>query len=53
MGLTKVNTDFDFYVVTFTREAVGVVDMSDMMHYDVANQSFSATQPNFRITSLG
>ena len=44
LGLAEgVNTDFDFYVVTFTREAVGVVDMSDIMHYDVANQSFSTS----------
>jgi len=44
-GLTNVNTDFDFYVVTFAREAAGAVDVSDMMHYDVAKQSFSATHP--------
>ena len=42
LGLAEgVNTDFDFYVVSFTREAAGAVDVSDIMHYDVANQSFT------------
>lgn len=38
-----VNTDFDFYIVTFNRDASGVVDISDLMHYDVANQSFTTS----------
>lgn len=41
-----VNTDFDFHVVTFNRDAAGAVDTSDVMSYDVANQSFMAVDPN-------
>jgi len=40
-----VNTDFDFYVVSYTREAAGAVDVSDIMSYDVANQAFTAVDP--------
>ena len=40
-----VNTDFDFYVVSYTREAAGAVDVSDIMSYDVANQSFDTVDP--------
>ncbi len=41
IGLDEVNnTDFDFYVVSYSREASGAVDVSDLMSYDVANQSF-------------
>jgi subtilisin family serine protease len=41
MGLEDgVNTDFDFYVVTFARDAAGAVDVSDLMSFDVENQSF-------------
>ena len=35
------NTDFNFYVVSYSREAVGVVDVSSIMSYDVANPSFT------------
>jgi subtilisin family serine protease len=41
--LEGVNTDFNFYVVTWTREAAGYVDISDILHYDVANQSFGTS----------
>ena len=37
-----VNTDFNFQVVTFNRDAAGVVDTSPIMSYDVANQAFIA-----------
>jgi subtilisin family serine protease len=48
VGLTSiglvdgVNTDFNFYVVSYSREASGVVDISNIMSYDVAHQSFTA-----------
>jgi len=42
IGLTSTDTGFDFQVFTFNREAAGLVDVSKMMHFDVANQSFSA-----------
>jgi hypothetical protein len=35
------NTDFDFYVVSYSREAPGVVDVSDLMSFDLAHQSFT------------
>jgi hypothetical protein len=47
VGLTSiglvdgVNTDFDFYVVSYSREAPGAVDVTNIMSYDVANQSFT------------
>ena len=42
IGLTEgTNTDFNFYVVSYSREAVGVVDVSSIMSYDVANPSFT------------
>ena len=40
-----VNTDFDFYVVSYSRDAAGAVDVSDIMSYDVAHQSFTAVDP--------
>ena len=40
-----VNTDFNFQVVSFNREAAGVVDVSPVMSYDVANQAFTAIDP--------
>lgn len=39
------NTDFDFYVVSYSREAPGAVDVSEIMSYDVANQSFITVDP--------
>jgi hypothetical protein len=48
VGLTSiglvdgVNTDFNFYVVSYSREAPGAVDKSSIMSYDVAHQSFTA-----------
>jgi len=43
IGLVEgVNTDFDFYVVSYSREAPGAVDVSDIMSYDVAKQAFTA-----------
>jgi subtilisin family serine protease len=47
VGLTSiglvdgVNTDFDFYVVSFSRDGSGAMDKSNIMSYDVANQSFN------------
>jgi len=35
------NTDFNFQVYSFTRES-GLVDISNVMHYDVAHESFSS-----------
>jgi hypothetical protein len=40
-----VNTDFDFYVVSYSRDAAGAVDVSEIMSYDVAHQSFTAVDP--------
>ncbi len=40
-----VNTDFDFYVVSWSRDASGPVDITEVMSYDVANQSFTAVDP--------
>ena len=40
-----VNTDFNFYVASFNRDAVGVVDISNFMSYDVANQAFNTVDP--------
>ncbi|MGE5123837.1 MAG: hypothetical protein ACM3H7_04920, partial [Acidobacteriaceae bacterium] len=34
------NTDFNFYVVSYSREAAGAVDTTNIMSYDVAHQSF-------------
>jgi subtilisin family serine protease len=51
VGLTSIslvdgtNTDFNFYVASYNREAVGEVDVSDVMHYDVAHQAFTAVDP--------
>jgi hypothetical protein len=51
VGLTSIglvdgtNTDFNFYVVSFNREADGPVDISNVMHYDVAHQAFTAVDP--------
>lgn len=42
-----VNTDFNFYVVSYSREAAGAVDISDIMSYDVANQSFDTVDPSY------
>jgi subtilisin family serine protease len=48
VGLTSIglvdgeNTDFNFYVVSYSREAPWAVDSSKIMHYDVAHQSFTA-----------
>ena len=48
VGLTSiglvdgVKTSFNFYVASFNREAVGAVDVSDVMSYDVAHQAFTA-----------
>jgi hypothetical protein len=36
------NTDFNFYVASYSREGTGAVDVSDVMHYDVAHQAFTA-----------
>jgi subtilisin family serine protease len=41
-----VNTDFDFHVVSYNRDAAGVVDISNLMSYDVANQAFNTVAPN-------
>ncbi len=47
VGLTSiglvdgVNTDFDFYVVSYSRDADGLVDASDVMSYDAAHQAFN------------
>jgi hypothetical protein len=40
-----VNTDFNFYVKSYSRDAVGAVDVSNVMHYDVAHQAFTAVDP--------
>ncbi|MDX9991433.1 MAG: S8 family serine peptidase [Anaerolineales bacterium] len=41
LGLDKTtNTDFDFYVVTFHRDAPDYVDLSDVYSYDTANKAF-------------
>ncbi len=40
-----VNTDFNFYVVSWSREGAGAVDITDVMSFDVANQSFTAVDP--------
>ncbi|MFZ0533910.1 MAG: hypothetical protein WAM09_12085, partial [Anaerolineales bacterium] len=40
-----VNTDFDFYVVSYSRDAAGAADVSNIMSYDVARQSFTAVDP--------
>ena len=51
VGLTSVglvdgvNTNFDFYVVSYSRDAPGAVDISNIMSYDVAHQSFTAVDP--------
>jgi subtilisin family serine protease len=45
-GLVEgTNTDFNFYVVSYSREAVGAVDVSSIMSYDVANPSFIGIDP--------
>ncbi len=47
VGLTSiglvdgVNTDFNFYVVSYSRDATGAVDVSNIMSYDVAHQAFN------------
>jgi subtilisin family serine protease len=48
VGLTSiglvdgVNTNFQFYVVSYSRDAPGAVDVSNIMSYDVAHQAFTA-----------
>jgi hypothetical protein len=37
--LNGFNTDFNFYVESYSYDAAGMVDMTDVMHYDVANQA--------------
>lgn len=37
-----VNTDFNFYVASSSREGTGYMDVSDVMSYDVAHQAFTA-----------
>lgn len=42
IGLVEgVNTAFDFYVVSYSRDAPGAVDVSNIMTYDVAHQAFT------------
>ncbi|MBI4927089.1 MAG: S8 family serine peptidase [Anaerolineae bacterium] len=43
IGLTAVNSTFDFYVVTFGREVDGVVDVSDWMTYDAGSPGLDTT----------
>lgn len=40
--LNGFNTDFNFYVESYSGDAVGMVDMTGVMHYDVANQAVTA-----------
>jgi subtilisin family serine protease len=40
------NTDFTFYVVSYNRETPWAVDTTDIMSYDVANQSFTTVSPD-------
>ncbi|PKN93168.1 MAG: hypothetical protein CVU44_12125 [Chloroflexi bacterium HGW-Chloroflexi-6] len=47
-----VNTDFNFYVVTFSRDAAGPVDISNLMSYDVENQSFYTVDEGWYETPL-
>ncbi|MBI5964614.1 MAG: S8 family serine peptidase [Chloroflexi bacterium] len=42
-----VNTDFNFQIVSFNRDAAGIVDTSPVMSYDVASQAFTAIDPVF------
>jgi hypothetical protein len=39
------NTDFKFYVVSYSREAPGAVDSTGILTYEVAHQSFTAVDP--------
>jgi subtilisin family serine protease len=40
-----VNTNFNFYVVSYSSDAPGAVDNSNIMSYDLAHQSFTAVDP--------
>jgi hypothetical protein len=42
IGLEEgVNTDFDFYVVSYSRDAENYVDISNWMSYDAVHQAFN------------
>lgn len=45
IGLQEgANTDFNFYVVSYSRDAAGPVDVSPVLSYDVARQTFSGVE---------
>ncbi len=47
IGLDEAtNTDFNFYVVSWSREYAGPVDISDLMSYDLAHQAYTTTSPD-------
>ncbi len=50
IGLSASDTDFDFYIVTFHRDAPGVVDLTDWYSYDIAKRAFTTTNPGISNT---
>ncbi len=45
LGLSASDTDFDFYIATFHRDAPDLVDLTDWYSYDMAKRAFTTINP--------